>query len=112
MLFFFAEPLGISSSYKAELCGIMSAIEIAHQKHWHQIWLETDSSLVVMAIKNSNVVPWSLRNRWSNAMTYLRPMNFIITQIYREANQVADILTNFALSSDQKDVLAESSFVY
>jgi len=35
-------------------------------------------------------------------MTYLRPMNFIITHIYREGNQVADILATFALSSDQK----------
>jgi len=102
MLMCFAEPHGISSSYKAELCGIMLAIEIAHQNNWNQIWFETDSSLVVMAIKNSFVIPWNLRNRWSNSMIHLGSMNFIITHTYREGNQAADILANFALSLDQK----------
>lgn len=35
-------------------------------------------------------------------MTHLSAMNYIITHIYREGNQVADTLANFALDYDQK----------
>jgi hypothetical protein len=48
-LFCFAEPLGNISPFLAELCGAMRAIEIAYQLNWKNLWLETDSSLVVSA---------------------------------------------------------------
>jgi hypothetical protein len=35
----FSEPLGITTSYQAELCGAMKAIEIAHQRNWLNLWL-------------------------------------------------------------------------
>jgi len=50
----FSEPLGITSSYQAELCGAMRAIEIAHQRNWLNLWLETDSALVVLAFTKPN----------------------------------------------------------
>ncbi|MCI83456.1 ribonuclease H protein, partial [Trifolium medium] len=49
----FAEPLGISTSYQAELSGAIRAIEIAHHFNWHNLWLETDSAAVVLAISNA-----------------------------------------------------------
>jgi len=58
----FAEPLGTRTSYREELCGFIRAIEIAKQMNWNNIWVETDSTLVVMAAKESNQVPWELRN--------------------------------------------------
>jgi hypothetical protein len=54
----FAEPLSISSSYQAELSGAMRAIKIAYQKNWMNLWLETDSTLVVLASRSNNQVPW------------------------------------------------------
>jgi hypothetical protein len=33
-MFYFAEPLGNTSSYLAELCDAMRAIEIAYQLNW------------------------------------------------------------------------------
>jgi ribonuclease HI len=83
----FAEPLGIKSSYTAELCGLM-----------RNIWFETDSSLVLLASKNPDNVPWELRNRWKNAMLLTRLRNFMVTHIFREGNQVADSLANHALT--------------
>jgi hypothetical protein len=35
----------------------MRAIEIAADKNWSNLWLETDSTLVVMAFKSSALVP-------------------------------------------------------
>ncbi|GAU35456.1 hypothetical protein TSUD_364120 [Trifolium subterraneum] len=56
----FAENTGLKSAFKAELCGVMRAIEIAAGKTWRNLWLETDSTLVVMAFKSSALVPWDL----------------------------------------------------
>jgi ribonuclease HI len=98
-IFAFAEPLGLSTSYVAELCGAMRAIEIAHQKHWQHLWLETDSKLVVEAFKNPNKpVAWQLSNRWKNTMFMFKQLNCVVTHIYREGNQAADSLANHGLS--------------
>jgi ribonuclease HI len=95
----FAEPLGITSSYVAELSGAMRAIEIAFQKNWTHLWIESNSSSVVAAFKNSDTqVAYSLRNRWKNVLFMVSEMNCVITHIYREGNQVADLLANFGLS--------------
>jgi ribonuclease HI len=98
-LYAFAEPLGIENAYFAELCGAMNAIEIAYHKNWLNLWLESDSSLVVAAFKNpSNLVPWPLRNRWKNVQVLVRSLNFIVSHICREGNKVADLFANQGLS--------------
>jgi ribonuclease HI len=98
-LFAFAEPLGIASSYSAELCGAMKAIEIAYNKRWNNIWLETHSTLVVAAFKNpSKSVPWPLRNHWKNVLVMIRSLNFIVSHLCREGNQVADLFANHGLT--------------
>ncbi|WJX14219.1 hypothetical protein P8452_04514 [Trifolium repens] len=99
-IYAFAEPLGIVSSFVAEISGAMRAIEIAFQHQWHSLWLETDSSLVVAAFNNPhNLVAWNLRNRWKNTLLMVRQMNFMVTHIYQEGNQVADLLANYGLTS-------------
>jgi ribonuclease HI len=95
----FAEPLGITSSFVAEISGAMRAIEIAFHKKWTHLWIESDSSSVVAAFKNPDKqVAYGLRNRWKNALAMVGQMNCVITHIYREGNQVADLFANFGLS--------------
>ncbi|PNX84890.1 cytochrome p450, partial [Trifolium pratense] len=60
----FAHNTGQGFSFNAVLCGAMAAIEIAHRFHWHHLWIETDSSLVVKAFKNDALISWKLRNRY------------------------------------------------
>jgi ribonuclease HI len=96
----FAEPLGVASSYFAELSGALRAIEIAYANNWNNFWLESDSSLVVNAFRNPNkTVAWLLRNRWKNMLGMLAQMNCIVTHVYREGNVVADLLANFGLNA-------------
>ncbi|GAU20130.1 hypothetical protein TSUD_351920 [Trifolium subterraneum] len=98
-IYAFSEPLGVNSSYYAELCGAMQAIEIAFQKGWSNIWLETNSTLVVTAFKNpAKPVAWPFRNRWENVLVMARSLNFIVSHICREGNEVADLLANHGLS--------------
>jgi ribonuclease HI len=42
-VFAFVDPLGVATSYYAEFCGAMKAIEIAFDKNWFNLWLETNS---------------------------------------------------------------------
>jgi ribonuclease HI len=103
----FAENTGIGSAYHAELSGAMRAIEIAVQHQWTSLWLESDSALVVNAFKNHSLVPWRLRNRWTNCMLNISSMNFLVTHIYREGNSCADALANFGLSLDTLTIWLE-----
>ncbi|GAU32780.1 hypothetical protein TSUD_152280 [Trifolium subterraneum] len=100
----FAENTGVSSAYFAELCGAMKAIEIAHDHNWNNLWLESDSTLVVMAFKNASLVPWRLRNRWNNCIQITASMNFMISHIFREGNKCADSLANLGLSLVQSQI--------
>ena len=98
MLLCFAEPTGLKNAFHAELLGAMKAIELANQFHWNNLWLESDSALVINAIKNNALVPWSLRNRWDNCIQTTRSMNFLATHVYREGNICVDALANAGLS--------------
>lgn len=61
----FAQNLDSDSSFVAELlAAAIMAIEIAHSKGWHNLWLETDSQLALVAFKLKTMIPWELRNRW------------------------------------------------
>jgi ribonuclease HI len=97
----FAENTGIASAFVAELCGAMNAIEIAASKNWNNLWLETDSTLVVLAFKSSSLVPWVLSNRWHNCLLLTESMNFIVSHIFREGNFCADGLANIGLFLDR-----------
>jgi ribonuclease HI len=50
ILYCFAEPLGNASSYQVELTAPIYIYD------WHNIWLETDSALVVLAFNYTNIV--------------------------------------------------------
>jgi ribonuclease HI len=93
----FAQNTGQGFAFHAELCGAMSAIEIAHSFHWRQLWIETDSSLVVKAFKNDAIIPWKLRNRWSNCNSLLINMKVIVSHVFREGNSCADSLARIGL---------------
>ncbi|KEH25972.1 hypothetical protein MTR_6g038610 [Medicago truncatula] len=54
----------------------MRAIEIASQHNWTQLWLESDSMLVVNAFKNHALVPWKLSNRWYNCIHIVLRIRF------------------------------------
>lgn len=62
----FALNIGISFSLHAKFLAAIKAIELAFEKCWRKIWIESDSSQVVAALKSNSIslVPWKLRNRW------------------------------------------------
>lgn len=56
-VFGFTDMLDCSSSIRAELLGVIKAIDFASSFGWNSIRLETDSSFVLLAIHDPKVVP-------------------------------------------------------
>jgi len=75
----------------------MIAIEMAAQKGWSNLWLETDSMLVTLAFKSKTIVPCSLRNRWDNCLHIISSMSFLVSHIYREGNHCLGRVTAIGL---------------
>jgi hypothetical protein len=72
---------------------------LAKNNNWLNLWIETDSSLTVLAFKSSSsIIPWTLRSRWLNCMKLASSMNIIVTHVYREDNVTADLLANLGLN--------------
>lgn len=90
----YADNLGTTTCIFAEFIGAMLAVEIAFNKGWINLWLECDSQLVVLAFKDSKIVPWRLRNICSNCIDLTKRMSFRVSRIYREDNSYADKLAN------------------
>jgi ribonuclease HI len=97
----FAQNLGRTNSLEAEIMGVILAIDCAHERNWRQLWLECDSSLVVLAFKSPCVIPWHLKNRWLNCLTKIKTMRFCISHIYREGNHCADKLASIGLTLNE-----------
>jgi len=82
----------------------MNAIELASSMGFSNVWLESDSQLVILAFKSISIVPWGLRNRWENCLKLTQNMRFYATHIYREGNSCADNLANFGLTLSSLDL--------
>lgn len=74
------------------------ALEIAQSKNFTHLCLETDSQFVYLALQSSSTIPWSIRNRWHNCMSYIRSITFTFSHVYREGNACADGMANLGLS--------------
>lgn len=82
----------------AELSAAIIALEKAMDKNWKKILLEMDSSLVVQAFSNINLVPWRLKSRWLNCISFTNSVDFMVTHIFREGNACAYSLANIGLN--------------
>ena len=86
--------IGNLYAFEAELIAVMRGIQIAREKGWNKLWLESDSTYVVQLFLTRSVeVPWKYKNRWRNVLHLLSTMTFQVTNIYREGNAVADALS-------------------
>jgi len=88
----------VVTSFHAELIGAMRAVETAFHRNWTNLWLESDSMLLVMAFSNNDIVPWHLRTKWLKCKKLLFNMHFVLSHIFREGNQCVDSLVNFGLN--------------
>ncbi|KAK3229885.1 hypothetical protein Dsin_001766 [Dipteronia sinensis] len=85
-------------SFEVELLATSMAINLAWQNGWHRIWLESDSSYVVhLFASSSKQVPWRIRQAWQCCIYQISKMEFQVSHIFKEGNQVVDALSKHAL---------------
>ncbi|XP_026397198.1 uncharacterized protein LOC113291932 [Papaver somniferum] len=87
-----AQNLGFNNSSWAELYGAIYALRLACAKRIQRLWLECDSIFVLQAIKNPDLVTWTLSTHWSNCLKFASSIKFVCTHIYREGNSVVGLL--------------------
>lgn len=98
--------------------GSCSCRGIWFDKGWHNLWLESDSMLVIHYLQNRSLnPPWQIRNRWLNCLSMISSMSFHFSHIYREGNEAADALANLGLLQDnlswwESPPLAIRGFLY
>ena len=79
-------------------CRQALAINFDWKYGWHRIWLESDSSYVVQLFSSrSEMVPWRVRQAWQRCIFQISQMDFQVSHIFREGNQVANTLSKHAL---------------
>ncbi|KAK3229688.1 hypothetical protein Dsin_001569 [Dipteronia sinensis] len=94
----FAVPLGVVFAFEVELFAGSMAINLAWQNGWHQIWLESDSSYMVhLLAPRFEQVLWRIRQAWQHCIYQISNMEFHVSHIFREGNQVADAFSKHAL---------------
>lgn len=93
----FSLHLGSQTALVAELRACIHAVNIAAEKHWSHLWIETDSQLVTQAFHNSNLVPWRLRLDWEDCLHTCSKMKVFVSHIMQEGNQCADGLANYGV---------------
>jgi len=94
----FAQNIGHASAFVAELSAAMFAIEKAVEMHWGDVWIETNSLMVLKALYHQLEVPWMLRVRWLNCIALTQTFTCNFSHIHREGNAVADALAKNGLN--------------
>ncbi|KHN04926.1 hypothetical protein glysoja_050133, partial [Glycine soja] len=93
--------IGLQSALYVELFEVILAHEIDIHNNSKKIWLESAFMLVIQALKNSSIVPWSIRYRWENNLLFCK-LNLIVSlssNVYKERNFYAHALANHKASS-------------
>ncbi|KAG6420498.1 hypothetical protein SASPL_117029 [Salvia splendens] len=88
----FSIKLGEGTAFEAELAACINAVDIASDRGWKKLWLESDCTRVVELLYTD--VPEKYEGAWMRALDRLQRMEFRVTHIYREGNRVADALAS------------------
>ncbi|CAL0313414.1 unnamed protein product [Lupinus luteus] len=94
-----AAYFGIKDALYAEVKAAILAVDLACKKCLNSVWLELDSAITVDLFNGNGLVPWKLINDWRRCSRLLNTINCKITHIFREGNQCADRLANYAIKS-------------
>ncbi|KAF9617274.1 hypothetical protein IFM89_035218 [Coptis chinensis] len=89
-----SKGLGLSTNYWAKCCAILENMEMVVIRDWKQVWVETDSKVMLAFV--SNKVPWQLRKRWELCKRKLDLC--LISHTWKEANFAADIAAKHGTS--------------
>ncbi|KAF9599521.1 hypothetical protein IFM89_038741 [Coptis chinensis] len=79
--------LGVETNYVAECYTILENAEVAIEKGWLNLWLESDPAAAIEAFSTGKI-PWQLSKRWGWCKSKLQ--RCMLSHTWREANFAAD----------------------
>ncbi|KAL5713272.1 hypothetical protein ACHQM5_015364 [Ranunculus cassubicifolius] len=74
-----AEGLRLGDNFWTECVAVVTGEEIAAERGWLNIWIETDSESIVKGFSNGKI-PWRIRGRWWRIK---QRCNVTLTHIWR-----------------------------
>ncbi|KAL0427066.1 UNVERIFIED_CONTAM: putative ribonuclease H protein [Sesamum latifolium] len=105
VLFAFEEPLGCMSNTLVELKAIYRGLQLSIERNITKIWIETDAQVIIKLIANPSLGAWYLQNTLMTIRTLLQQIEFKVSHIFREGNQIADLFANQACLADELSVI-------
>ncbi|KAH0781860.1 hypothetical protein KY290_001458 [Solanum tuberosum] len=102
LLYAEAQSIGITTNMEAELRALWEGLKYCKEQGFNQIMLETDSLSLKNMIKQNWRVPWVLAERIQEIQKMMELVNSHLDHNFREANQLADFITNLAINQEGK----------
>ncbi|KAF9601180.1 hypothetical protein IFM89_017128 [Coptis chinensis] len=93
--------LGVKTNYAAKCYAILENEEVAIEKGWLNLWLESDSAAAIEAFSTGKI-PWPLSKTWGWCKSKLQ--RCMLSHTWREANFAADIAAKRGSSLDKDEV--------
>ncbi|KAK6791865.1 hypothetical protein RDI58_010946 [Solanum bulbocastanum] len=92
-----AKGIGIATNIEAEARAIQAALSISAKKGFQNLVIETDSMSLMKMILKTWRIPWEIAEILKYIIREVQQQEVTIKHIYREGNQMADYLANFAI---------------
>ncbi|WMV31014.1 hypothetical protein MTR67_024399 [Solanum verrucosum] len=102
LLYAEAKIIGFATNMVAEITTIWKAMRYCKEQGYANILLETDSLSLKNMIRGEWKIPWKIIERVEEIHEMMEISNTQIRHIYREANQLADFITNTTIDQEGK----------
>ncbi|MQM00085.1 hypothetical protein Taro_032814, partial [Colocasia esculenta] len=96
VLFTFAHFYGAGTNLLAECRAMCDGVQMALEKGVPITLISTDSLVLVNSLRSGTPPSWECVRWWRLIQEFVQQHNVEVKYVYREANQVADALANFA----------------
>lgn len=100
LLLAYAFPYGFCTGFEAEFRAVLDGLRTCRELELIVDIVEVDSLSLASLLQGRSSIPWKLWNLWSELQDHLSFYKPIIAHTYREGNQLADSLANFACEAD------------
>ncbi|KAL0394172.1 UNVERIFIED_CONTAM: Calcineurin-binding protein 1 [Sesamum latifolium] len=101
----FKSPLAACLNTLAELKAIYRGLQLSIERNITKIWIKTDAQVIIKLIANPSLGAWYLQNTLMKIRTLLQQIEFKVSHIFREGNQIADLFANQACLADELSVI-------
>lgn len=104
-----ADAAGIKTNLQAKIKTVTKAVTYCKTYKIRGITIETDSIVVMKMIKKEWQIPWHVGEQIQHIQYIMQEMEIQIRHVFREANQLADALTNEACEQQSRLIIQAAS---